>query len=361
MIAWYRPKIIAVALLAGIPWQLAGELVSAQPAAMPITDLENRNPAGVPPGAAGPQSNSNYLPAQYLAQPPGPALGPGQPFAPAQPVPSIAPPPGTFDAPPPQLPQQAGWVVPWTWQVLPDGLMYKDYLASNEEARLSTALGNSKQIGWVWDTNLGAHVGILRYGTQDAAWPEGWQFDVEGVALVRLDSGRNLVSSDFRAGFPLTRREGPWEFKFGYYHLSSHLGDLYIESHPGIERINYKREQLVLGVAYRPIQELRFYSEASWAFAEDGGSQPWEFQFGIDYSPVQPNGIWGAPFAAFNTKIFQDLDYSGNFTVEAGWQWRGCTGHTLRTGVEYFDGYSFQRQFYNQYQSFVAGGVWYDF
>jgi hypothetical protein len=55
------------------------------------------------------------------------------------------------------------------------------------------------------------------------------------------------------------------------------------------------------------------------------------------------------------------LNYSGNVTVEAGWEWRGPTGHTLRTGLEYFDGMDFQRQFYNVYRQFIGAGVWYDF
>ncbi len=253
------------------------------------------------------------------------------------------------------------WAVPWTWQALPDGLMFKNYLAGLEEGRLGSQLYYNQTVGWTWDASLGGHVGLIRYGTQDPAWPEGWQLDVDGAALPRLDSTRSMVSTDFRAGFPLTHREGPWEFKFGYYHLSSHLGDLYIENHPGVMRLPYLREQLVLGVAYRPIPDLRFYSEANWAFALGGGSQPWEFQFGIDYSPSQPNGFWGAPFAAINSKIEEDLNYSGNVNFEAGWQWRGPTGHTLRTGIDYFDGYSFQRQFYNVYQQFIGAGVWYDF
>jgi hypothetical protein len=239
--------------------------------------------------------------------------------------------------------------------------MFKNYLASNEEGRMGSQLYYDKNIGWTWDGSLGGHVGILRYGTQDALWPEGWQFDVDGVALPRLDSTRSIVSTDFRIGFPITYREGSWEFKFGYYHLSSHLGDLYMLSHPDVMRINYVREQLVMGVAYRPILDLRIYGEANWAFHNDGGSQPWEFQFGIDYSPSQPNGIYGAPFAAINSKIEEDLNYSGNVTFEAGWQWRGTTGHTFRTGLQYFDGYSFQRQFYNRYQELIGAGVWYDF
>ena len=67
---------------------------------------------------------------------------------------------------------------------------------------------HSKQVGWTWDANLGGHVGIVRYGTQDPAWPEGWQLDAEAVALGRLDSTRSLVSTDYRVGFPLTRRDG---------------------------------------------------------------------------------------------------------------------------------------------------------
>ena len=185
--------------------------------------------------------------------------------------------------------------------------------------------------------SLGGHVGILRYGTQDSAWPEGWQFDVDGAALPRLDSSRNMVSTDFRIGFPLTAARGRGNSSSAII-ISARTWAICTCDPSQHARLDYVREQLVFGVAYRPICDLRFYGEANWAFAEGGGSQPWEFQFGIDYSPAQPNGFYGAPFAAINTKIEEDLNYSGNVTFEAGWQWRGPTGHTLRTGLEYFDG-----------------------
>jgi len=335
-------------LLGWVGWAVLASLAHAQPAAMPITVLDNRGSGATAAFAAEPD-----MPVQYAPRP-QPIIDSGAPPAFEAPLPSIAP--STPAGPP-----GAVWAPPWTWQVLPDGLMYKNYLAGNEEARIGSQLYYDKNIGWTWDASLGGHVGLIRYGSQDPAWPDGWQLDADGVALPRLDSSRSMVSTDFRIGFPLTYREGPWEYKFGYYHLSSHLGDMYLLSHPDVVRLNYVREQLVLGVAYRPIPDLRLYGEANWAFHEDGGSQPWEFQFGIDYSPSQPNGFYGAPFAAINSKIFEDVNYSGNLTFEAGWQWRGVTGHTLRTGLEYFDGYSFQRQFYNQYQQFLGAGVWYDY
>jgi hypothetical protein len=334
----------------------------AQPTAMPLTVLDTRDAAMTQPGATtasnmpGPYVPGPYLPGPYMSGLP-PQIVPAAPPL-DEPMPSIGPPAALPNS---AAPPDATWTPPWTWQVLPDGLMFKNYLASNEEGRLGSQLYYDKKVGWTWDGSLGGHVGIIRYGTQDPAWPDGWQLDVDGVALPRLDSNRNMVATDFRIGFPFTYREGKWEFKFGYYHLSSHLGDMYMLSHPDFVRLNYVREQLVLGVAYRPIPDLRFYGEANWAFHVDGGAQPWEFQFGIDYSPSQPNGFWGAPFAAINSKVEEDLNYSGNVTVEAGWQWRGPTGHTFRTGLEYFDGFSFERQFYNQYQQFIGAGVWYDF
>ncbi len=342
------------ALLGWLGWAILATPVLAQPSAMPITVLDNRGAAMIQPDATPSVMPGQYVPRQPLVVPePQPGI--------EEPAPYITPPAGALAPPNPQVPQAAVWTPPWTWQVLPDGLMFKNYLAGNEEGRIGSQLYYDKNIGWTWDAALGGHVGIIRFGTQDPAWPDGWQLDVDGAALPRLDSSRSMVSTDFRIGFPLTYREGPWEFKLGYYHLSSHLGDLYIESHPGAMRLDYVREQIVGGVAYRPFLDLRFYAEANYAFTESGPSQPWEFQFGIDYSPSQPNGFRGAPFAAINSKIFQDLNYSGNLTFEAGWQWRGLTGHTLRTGLEYFDGYSYQRQFYNNYEQFIGAGVWYDF
>ena len=131
-----------------------------------------------------------------------------QPFVSTDSMPSVSPPGVPMDYPP-QGSQNAVGLRPGPGRYCPDGLMYKNYLASNEEARLGSQLYHSKQVGWTWDANLGGHVGIVRYGTQDPAWPEGWQLDAEAVAVARLDSSRSLVSTDYRAGFPLTRREGP--------------------------------------------------------------------------------------------------------------------------------------------------------
>ena len=251
----------------------------------------------------------------------------------------------------------------WTWQLLPEGLIYRSYLAGGREPRIGSQWVHERDRGWLWDVTIGGRVGMLRYGTQDIAWPEGWQLDIEGAAFPRLnlEQDRDLDSVDFRFGVPLTFRQGPWEAKLSYYHLSSHLGDEYQITHPTAQRTNFVRDALVLGGAVYPGPNLRLYAETGWAFYDDGGSRPWEFQFGADYSPAGATGARGTPFFAINGRLRQEVNYGGNLTVQTGWQWRGQTGRLLRTGFHYFNGKSDQYQFFNEHEEQIGMGLWYDY
>ncbi len=251
----------------------------------------------------------------------------------------------------------------WSAQLLPDGLVYRSYLAGVKESRLSSVFNNDSKAGWIWDITLGGRAGIFRYGTTNAVRPEGFQIDIEGSGQPRLDLGNNedLVAADFRGGVPITYGIGRWQSKFAYYHLSSHVGDEYLVSHPGFQRINYSRDALVLGQSYYLTADWRIYGEAGWAFYSDV-SEPWEFQFGTEYSPVMRPGIGGAPFAAFNVQSRQELDFRGNIVLQAGWQWRARNrGHLFRVGLQYYNGKNQQFEFYQVNENKVGIGLWYDF
>src|SRR5438477_10561898 len=98
-------------------------------------------------------------------------------------------PPGTIEAGPPvEFFDLDAWLADgelnpltprddWRWQILPDGIMYRAYLANPKESRLGTQVFNSTGDGALWDSTLGGRVGLLRIGTNDPAWPQGWQFD----------------------------------------------------------------------------------------------------------------------------------------------------------------------------------------
>ncbi len=117
-----------------------------------------------------------------------------------------------------------------------------------EEPRLGTAwlsdssLGprhdtrlNTPFVGTVWDSTLGARVGILRYGTPNAYRPEGFQVDLTGSAQPRLNpygASAPLLSCDYTIGIPVTYARGKWQYKTGYNHLSSHFGDEFLINNP---------------------------------------------------------------------------------------------------------------------------------
>lgn len=267
-----------------------------------------------------------------------------------------------------QRPVELGQAIPlkpehWTWQLLPQGLIYRSYLAGVKEPRCGIVFNHDSYYGWIWDIGLGARVGMIRYGSEDPLHPEGIQLDFEGAALLRIDpeEDRDVVGCDYRFGFPLTWGSGPIRTKFGYYHISAHLGDELMLKNPGIYRDNYVRDSLVFGKSLYLTPSLRFYGEAAWAFHVDGRAKPWEFQCGMDFSPLRVGQWAGAPFLALNGHWRQEFDYHGSFTVQTGWQWRNAHGGTFRIGMQYYRGKSEQWSLADRSEDKIGLGVWYDF
>lgn len=249
------------------------------------------------------------------------------------------------------------------FQILPDGLIYKSYLAGVKESRFSAHLVDLNEEGFVWDATLGARVGIFRYGNGDPVRPAGWQLDVEGSAQVRLDvdDDVDVRSVDFRGGVIMTYGDGWTQTKFGYYHLSSHLGDEFLLRNINFPRLNFARDVLVLGRSYYLTDEFRVYAEMGYAFTYMV-SKPWEFQFGFEYAPAHATGVQGAPFFAVNGHLREEVDFGGNFVVQGGWAWRGdVSDNLLRAGIHYYNGESSQYSFYDEFEQQIGFGLWYDY
>ena len=252
----------------------------------------------------------------------------------------------------------------WCWQVLPEGLIYRSYMAGAKEPRIASQWVYDKNLEWIWDIALGGRVGILRYGNENPIFPTGFQVDIEGAALLRLDleNERDVVATDYRFGIPLTFGNARHQCKLAYYHLSSHLGDEYMIRNPGARRINYVRDAMVLGYSlYFFENHLRLYSEAAYAFHTDGGAKPWEFQFGFEYTAPEPTGWRPTPFVAVGGHIREENDYCGNVVIQSGWLWRGDCGQTFRMGMQYYSGMSDQYEFFDQYENKIGFGLWYDY
>lgn len=252
----------------------------------------------------------------------------------------------------------------WTFQRLPDGLMFKSYLAGEKEPRFASVWANLDGHGNIWDSTLGGRVGLLRWGTEDVVNPQGWQLDMEGGVMPRLDmeSKNDLMGADFRFGVPITYRDGGTSYKFAYYHISSHVGDEFLENNPGFQRDNFVREALALAISHEPTNFTRVYAEVAYAFIDSGNAQPWEMQFGFEYSALASSGVYSSPFLAMNWHIREELAYDGNITVQAGWQWRGIKSDRLwRMGVQYYNGATSQYALGLDHEQHFGFGMWFDY
>ncbi|MDO4574415.1 MAG: DUF1207 domain-containing protein [Planctomycetia bacterium] len=266
----------------------------------------------------------------------------------------------------PELPTDES--TPWSWQWMPSGVLYKAYLASNREARLGIHLVHEDARPHnFWDPILGGKIPLLRFGNQSKVYPEGFQLDVEGAALARLtlDHEREMYSADYRFALPLTYRKNHWEWKIGYYHISSHMGDeqmLRFYHNTGILwRRNYVRDCILFGVGYRPDANWRFYFGGDYAFYTQDGAMPWQLELGAEYAPIILPGYHGAPFAAVHLKWSEENDWTTYVAFEVGWQWRTVYQHIFRTGLYLMHGPADQYQFYDLVEKQIGWGMWFDF
>jgi len=251
------------------------------------------------------------------------------------------------------------------WHLLPGTLLYHSYLAGEKEPRIGLSVLSDSKRGWLWESALGGRVGLLRRGDLGLSPANAWQIDLEGVALARVNPAMEsapLEATDYRVGMQWTKRTGPIAYKAGYYHVSSHAGDEYLELNPGFRRINYVRDSLLFGVTRDVTPDVQVYGEIGYALGADGGAEPLEFQFGTQYVPIRDTGLRGAPFAAVNVHLRQEVDFGGGINVMAGWRWRNAeTGRLLRVGLQYYNGKSIQYEFLDEDQQLIGYGIWFDY
>ncbi len=250
------------------------------------------------------------------------------------------------------------------WHVLPEGLLWHSYLAGPQEPRNSLLIFNDSRDGIFADATLGGRFGMLRYGTINAKNPRGWQWDLEGAVITRLDirNSEDIESVDYRFGTEITAADGPWAMKFGYFHISSHVGDEYIERNPTFVRDNYVTESLILGGSYRAFDQYRIYGEMANAFHVSGGARKYQIQSGLEYTPIAKVPARGAPFAAMNFSFREAVDYDVSTTIQMGWSFQGSESQRqFRVGAQYGSGPTSQFSFFERREEYIGGGLWYDF
>ena len=166
------------------------------------------------------------------------------------------------------------------------------------------------------------------------------QIDIQaGVwALFDLDTKHckefqwaELMNSDYLAGIPISFSYQDWSYRLRIYHVSTHLGDEFIGSYPGVVRRNVSYEGLDLIASFNPDQgQVRVYfgpgvilhSDQSYSmkriYFQGGVEARFYPHFGFRSNR---HGLYGTPFLAVDIQSWQANHFRFSPTIHLGYEW----------------------------------------
>jgi hypothetical protein len=244
---------------------------------------------------------------------------------------------------------------PGAW--FPEGLAYRHPMADPREPMSGVRLqfpfesGDDPKI----ENRIGIQYAVYRSGDlRDSCF----EVQAEGAVHARFDLVHilDMDAADFRFGFPLVWREGRVAYKIHPWHMTSHLGDEFIERTGRLRHV-YARNEICVGASLDLNEEWRTYAEGGYAFTMGEVNEPWRFMAGIETIGRHLGPDWPATFAALNLTSFEEQDWGVQFNLEAGFWITGTdTNRGIRLTLGYFRGPSPLTQFFEDNEHYWSFG-----
>lgn len=195
--------------------------------------------------------------------------------------------------------------------------------------------------------------GDLQIGIQTGIWTT---FNFSHVPN-RKDNSCELMNTDYLVGIPLTYAFDKWSFRARIYHISGHLGDevLCNREKLRLDRRNPSFEAIDVITSYQFSSALRLYGGPGVAFHSDR-SFPLKRLYAIYGMEVRLFGqklnyhrLFGTPFFAANMENWQQQHWNLNLTLKVGYEFSKLqgVGRKMRLYIQYYQGYSYEGQFFN--------------
>jgi hypothetical protein len=204
--------------------------------------------------------------------------------------------------------------------------------------------------------SAGGRFGILRFESAGSS-RRSWQLSIEAGLDTVFDSQNKLDAIGWDGNYGLTfstASTGRLGLKVAVQHVSAHLGDEY-QDRTDVGRLNYTREELAIGAAWRFSPRWRGYGEAGVAYRQGNDElEPWRVQVGLEYESM-PN-LWAGRFATFvaaDLSSMQERLWRLDSTLQGGIVTRS-NGRTMRLFLELRDGRPTMGEFYKISETVIS-------
>ena len=249
----------------------------------------------------------------------------------------------------------------WSLEWLPPAPVYRNYLADP----LTPRSGSKVMVPIHGPDNLkienalGAQRTFARWTSPSG--DETIDVSLEGAVFARFDINENvdMDAADFRVGIPIGYRQGRFSAKLHIWHLTSHLGDEFIER-TGRKRIDYHKEEIAPGFSYEWTDEFRTYAEIGFGYYIDEVNKRWRGEVGAEWVG---DLLWPGPpqtYLAIDIKWRQETDWDTAVAIQGGlWVAREDPNSLagLRFFIEYYRGVTPQTQFLEEHIEYVGVGL----
>ncbi len=228
------------------------------------------------------------------------------------------------------------------------------------------------------DSCMGRNASIVTFGDQFPMyrWANIWrwkgdlQLEIEAGVFAVFNQDRDtkpLRNADYYVGVPLSYAVDKWAFRLRPYHISSHLGDEYMQEHPHRRRKNKSFEALDVFTSYQMTNGLRLYGGVGAVVHSDSEMhvKPLYAEYGFEVRAFRHDftQLFGQPFLATHFCNAQEHDYRFDATYALGYEWGKIhgVGRKIRLFLEYHDGYSYEGQFSRHKTDYLALRLAYGF
>lgn len=261
--------------------------------------------------------------------------------------------------------------------IFPEADVFRPLMADPKQPQFFAAYQTMK----ARDTNQSINLGSVGFGENFGLVGrrngcDGWQVGVLAGVFAQFDLGSSsidLINADYVVGIPVSWRSGLFSTRLRLYHQSSHLGDEFLLTNPGVKRVDLSFEavEAILSLD-APGGWGRVYAGGTYlVHREPAALERNGLQWGVELrgpdlvTPVlvaQLPGLRLTPVLGADFKSFEALSWNVNGNVVGGLEWAKVgSSRRFRLLLNYYHGFAPYGQFFAQKVEWFGVGLYLSF